>query len=159
MTLEQLKNKIKIYARKAYKEKVLAPEDPSGFNKISKFPPLKRVLNDLLTDDFSFFIKGVDWVAPKPTTFYIRLKNNMGFFLMHGNRSWVAQVEGKRYYLLNQDEEENCSKAISRLLRYYVDDEEKDTEETSGSEGDFSFDEETSPAESLDVGGDEGATI
>ena len=35
-------------------------------------------------------------------------------------RSWVAQVEGKKYYLLNLPEEENCVQHIARVLRYGV---------------------------------------
>ena len=37
---------------------------------------------------------------------------------MFDPRSWIAQVSGKKYYLLNLDEEEMCAKAISRLLAY-----------------------------------------
>ena len=33
-------------------------------------------------------------------------------------RSWIAQVEGKKYYLLNLPEEERATDAIARLLRY-----------------------------------------
>jgi hypothetical protein len=33
-------------------------------------------------------------------------------------RSWIAQVEGKKYYLLNLDEEEMAAKAVSRILAY-----------------------------------------
>ena len=37
---------------------------------------------------------------------------------MYGTRSWIAQVEGKKYYLLNLDEEEFAAQAISRILQY-----------------------------------------
>jgi hypothetical protein len=37
---------------------------------------------------------------------------------MYGKRSWIAQVEGKKYYLLNLPEEERAAEAISRILRY-----------------------------------------
>ena len=33
-------------------------------------------------------------------------------------RSWIAQVEGKKYYLLNLDEEEYAALAIARILQY-----------------------------------------
>ncbi len=33
-------------------------------------------------------------------------------------RSWVAQVEGKKYYLLNLPEEQRAAEAIARILRY-----------------------------------------
>jgi len=40
------------------------------------------------------------------------------FYLIHTDRSWIAQVSGKKYYLLNVGEEEFASEAISRLLYY-----------------------------------------
>ena len=33
-------------------------------------------------------------------------------------RSWIAKIEGKKYYLLNLDEEEMAAKAVSRILAY-----------------------------------------
>ena len=38
--------------------------------------------------------------------------------LAYTPRSWVAQVEGKKYYLLNLDEEEFAALAIARILQY-----------------------------------------
>ena len=35
-------------------------------------------------------------------------------------RSWIAQVEGKKYYLLNLPEEERAVEAIARILRYGI---------------------------------------
>ena len=50
-------------------------------------------------------------------------------------RSWVAQIEGKKYYLLNLPEEERAVEAIARILRYGApgsDEEEADIDtETS----------------------------
>jgi hypothetical protein len=39
-------------------------------------------------------------------------------------RSWIAQVEGKKYYLLNLPEEERASQSIANMLRYGVKEEE-----------------------------------
>ena len=38
---------------------------------------------------------------------------------------WIAQVEGKKYYLLNLPEEEMATKSIARILRYGVKVEEE----------------------------------
>ena len=46
------------------------------------------------------------------------LANGEDFMLIWMQRSWVAKVEGKRYYLLNLNEEENVTEAISRILSY-----------------------------------------
>jgi hypothetical protein len=46
------------------------------------------------------------------------LGNNENFLLIYTERSWIAQVEGKKYYLLNLGEEEQAAESISRLLAY-----------------------------------------
>ena len=38
--------------------------------------------------------------------------------LIYTERSWIAQVEGKKYYLLNLGEEEMAAESIARLLAY-----------------------------------------
>jgi hypothetical protein len=83
-----------------------------------KFPELKQVLIDLLTENYNLFVEDVAWIAPRPTTFQIELKNNQLFYIIHTDRSWIAQVEGKKYYLLNLDEEERAAEAIARLLYF-----------------------------------------
>ena len=35
-----------------------------------------KVIIDLLTADFDPFLASIDWVAPRPTTFRINLKND-----------------------------------------------------------------------------------
>ncbi len=40
------------------------------------------------------------------------------FYLIFTERSWIAQIEGKKYYLLNLNEEESAAEAISRLLYF-----------------------------------------
>jgi hypothetical protein len=109
------------------------------FEEFKTFPELKAVIIDLLTTDYGSFISSIDYVAPKPTTFRINLKNGQFFYLIWNERSWVAQVEGKKYYLLNLNEEEHAIEAVARILRYASpegmeeedgDDVEVETEET-----------------------------
>jgi len=88
------------------------------YDELTKFPELKAVIVDLLTYEFDNFIASIDWVAPKPTTFRINLKNDFNFYLIYTKTSWIAQVEGKKYYLLNLPEEERATEAIARILRY-----------------------------------------
>ena len=88
------------------------------YDEFAKFPELKKVIVDLLTHEFDNFIASIDWVAPKPTTFRINLKNDFNFYLIFTRTSWIAQVEGKKYYLLNLPEEERAIDAIARILRY-----------------------------------------
>jgi len=88
------------------------------YDELTKFPELKKVIVDLLTHEFDNFMASIDWVAPRPTTFRINLKNDFNFYLIYTKRSWIAQVEGKKYYLLNLPEQERATDAISRVLRY-----------------------------------------
>ena len=117
MTAAELREKIKILARQVYTDVVKADDAALAYPEIQKFPPLKDIIIDLLTNEFDSFIESVDWVAPRPTTFRINLLNGENFLLMYTIKSWIGQVQGKKYYLLNLDEEERCALAINRLLR------------------------------------------
>jgi hypothetical protein len=92
--------------------------DADKFPVLVKFPKLKQVIVDLLTTQYEIFMKEIQWVAPRPTTFRIVLGNDESFLLIYTERSWIAQIEGKKYYLLNLSEEEGAAEAISRLLAY-----------------------------------------
>ena len=117
MTANELREKIRVLAKQVYKDVIKADEAALAYPEIQKFPPLKDIIVDLLTSEFDSFIESVDWVAPRPTTFRINLLNGENFLLMYTIKSWIGQVQGKKYYLLNLDEEERCALAINRLLR------------------------------------------
>jgi hypothetical protein len=125
---QELIDKIQTIAKRVYASKVkdntlgVTPEDvdfdTETFPVLTKFPILKKVVTDLLTDQYEMFISDIQWVAPRPTTFKIVLANGQFFYLIYTERSWIAQVEGKKYYLLNLNEEEQASESIARILRY-----------------------------------------
>ena len=117
MTKAELRQKIKTLAVTVMAEKTKTDDAALAYDELVKFPALKDIIVDLLTDQFDSFLESVDWVAPRPTTFRINLLNGQNFLLMFTDRSWIAQVQGKKYYLLNLDEEERCALAINRLLR------------------------------------------
>ena len=118
MTKDELKDKIKGLAFEVISDKKKAEIAAVEYDELTKFPELKKVITTLLTADFNAFVASIDWVAPRPTTFRVNLKNNEEFYLIWMNRSWIAQVEGKKYYLLNLPEEERAVEAIARILRY-----------------------------------------
>ncbi|MDA7616775.1 hypothetical protein N8579_00190 [bacterium] len=118
MTASELKEKIKRLAIKVYQEKTKGEDAAIAYDELVKFPELKAVIIDLLTADFDSFLESVDWVSPRPSAFRINLLNGQNFMLTFDPRSWIAQVEGKKYYLLNLDEEEMAAKAVSRILAY-----------------------------------------
>tara|TARA_B000000477_G_scaffold124468_1_gene132193 strand:+ start:1238 stop:1687 length:450 start_codon:yes stop_codon:yes gene_type:complete len=118
MTAAELKEKIRALALQVVGEKSKADDAALAYDELTKFPELKDIIVALLTHEFDSFLEGIDWVAPRPSTFRINLLNGQNFLLMYGTRSWIAQVEGKKYYLLNLDEEEYACQAIARILQY-----------------------------------------
>jgi hypothetical protein len=131
MNSNELKNKLRVLVKQVYSNQTITAEEAIQYDELTKFPELKKVLVDLLTPEYDSFLASIDWVAPRPTTFRINLKNDQSFYLIYGKRSWIAQVEGKKYYLLNLPEEERASQSISNLLRYGIKDENA-TDETTG---------------------------
>ena len=124
MTREELQGKLKILVKQVYSNRTITPEEAVQYDELTKFPELKSIIVDLLTPEYDNFVASIDWVSPRPTTFRINLKNNQLFYLIYGKRSFIAQVEGKKYYLLNLPEEQHAAEAISRILRFGVKPEE-----------------------------------
>ena len=118
MTKAELREKIRALALQVTGEKSKSDDAALAYDELTKFPELKDIIVSLMTHEFDSFLEGIDWVAPRPSTFRINLLNGENFLLMYGSRSWVAQVEGKKYYLLNLDEEEYACQAIARILQH-----------------------------------------
>jgi len=146
MTAAELREKIRVLVPQVYANVKQGEEAAVEYDELTKFPELKEVIVNLLTWEFDKFLASIGWVAPRPTTFRINLKNDQEFYLIYTTRSWIAQVEGKKYYLLNLPEEERAAEAISRILRYGP---------KSSSEADASAEEggaeEAPPAEETDI--------
>jgi hypothetical protein len=129
MTKDELKEKIKILVKQAYKPAssnsiddvdvdIDVPLKVEKFPIFQNFPPLKDVIETLLTPNYEPFITDVQWVSPKPLTFRVMLANDEMFYLIYSPKSWIAQIEGKKYYLLNIGEEEAACDSLSRMLYY-----------------------------------------
>lgn len=101
--------------RKAVKEKIHLSKVNNDDN-VQEFSYLRDTLTDLLTDQYPTFINGVDWVAPKPTTFRVNLRNDQFFMLIWNTDDFQAIVGGKKYDLSSLPQQENATKAIARLL-------------------------------------------
>ena len=149
MTSEELKAKIKTIIPIVYNARKKVESKAVEYDELTKFPELKEVIVDLLTADFDSFLASIDWVAPRPTTFRINLKNGEDFYLIYNKRSWVAQVEGKKYYLLNLPEEERATEAVARILRYGAKDEEVESIDVEGAE-DISMDASETETETVE---------
>lgn len=129
MTKSEFREKIKALVKQVYAKTAKSTEvdidspsvvslDSTRFPVLVKFPTLKDAIIKILTDQYELFIKDIEWVAPRPTTFRIILANDQVFYMIYTDRSWIAKVEGKKYYLLNLNEEQNCIEAIARVLSY-----------------------------------------
>lgn len=125
MTKTELKDKIKSIIGQIYNKpeevpasNVVTTSQAEKFPILDEFPDLRDSIVLLLTPEYETFVDDIQWVAPKPITFRIVLVNGEMFYLIRTDRSWVAQVEGKKYYLLNVGEEEAASEAISRMLYF-----------------------------------------
>lgn len=131
MTREELRDKIRALTLKVVADRKEVDSKAQEYDELTKFPELKEIIVDLLTIQFNDFIDSIDWIAPRPTTFRINLRNGESFTLIYTERSWIAQVEGKKYYLLNLDEEERAAESIARILSYgeKVEETPEETEE------------------------------
>ena len=138
MTKAELRDKIQRLAKDVYKDNAKIDDAALAYDELTKFPELKAIIVDLLTVQFDEFLESIDWVSPRPTTFRINLLNGQNFMLIFTDRSWIAQVEGKKYYLLNLDEEERAAQAISRILAYGK--MESSDEESEGGSDDVDVD-------------------
>jgi len=131
MTKNELREKIKSVVKNIYSGTSISSAeeididspstvslDTTRFPVLIKFPTLKDTIIKLLTDQYELFVKDIEWVAPRPTTFRIILANEQPFYLIYTDRTWIGKVEGKKYYLLNLSEEQNCIEAIARILSY-----------------------------------------
>ena len=130
MTKDEFKDRIKTLVKQIYSSKIekstevdldspsVVSLDDERFPVLVKFPTLKDAITKILTDQYELFLKDIEWVAPRPTTFRIVLGNDQNFYMIFTDRTWIVKVEGKKYYLLNLSEEQNCIEAIARILSY-----------------------------------------
>ena len=87
------------------------------YKLLQNHPEIIPILSDLMTADFPMFVKDIEWLSPKPATYKVILENGQFFYLYDLERSWVAEISGKKHYLLSLGEETMASNAISRLLK------------------------------------------
>lgn len=123
MTKSEFISKIKDLAKKAYARQTFQPEEPSPYPILDKFSSLKDIMDSLFDFQYQPFISDIQWVAPRPTTFRIILVNDGQFYLIYqtdvNNKGvYVAQIEGKKYFLQSLTDQQRASGAIARLLRY-----------------------------------------
>jgi len=132
-----LEKYIKVAVRKALKEQ---EEQQKRAEKslylIYRFPGLKKLMEDLMSPAFGRFLKHVDIVAPKPTTFDIKLINGQDFTIIYiGKGKFTVKIAGKKYNPYNLGELERASQSIADLLQLnYAPEEGKEQPSDKGGE-------------------------
>jgi len=120
---------------------------------LGKFPTLRRTLINLMTRDFEEFVDEVKWIAPKPTTFEIVLRNGQIFFLKWTGKGFEGQIQGKKYYLNSTDEFQQALDKLNELLKHTPPKSQEDEEgfEDEGTDDLEGFDEpeDSEPEEEL----------
>ena len=113
-----LEKYIKVAVRKALQEEEAKQQKATkAMYLIYRFPGLKKVVEELMSPSFGRFIQDVTLVAPKPTTFNIKLINDQEFYVVYdGRKNWTSKISGKRYNMQELSEIERGSQAIADLL-------------------------------------------
>ena len=124
-----LEKYIKVAVRKALAEQEAREQRAAkSMYLIYRFPGLKKVVEELMSPSFGRFITEVNLVAPKPTTFNLKLINEQEFTIVYdGKKNYTAKVAGKRYNMQQLDELERAQQGIADLLElnYAVGDKEE----------------------------------
>ena len=125
-----LEKYIKVAVRKALQEQEEKEKRATqAMYLVYRFPKLKEVMIDLMSPAFGRFISDIEIVAPKPTTFSVKLINNEDFTIIYnGKGTYTAKVAGKRYNIQNLGELERASQGISDLLELNYSIDEKTSE-------------------------------
>jgi hypothetical protein len=120
MTKKELADKVRAAAQKiASTNDKLETPTAAAFKyspMLDKFPKLQETLIDLMSEEFTTFVEDIEWVAPRPTTFKVVLKNFNSYHLIWNGNTFTARVSGTQYDLSNLGEEQRAIKAIQEIL-------------------------------------------
>ena len=120
MTKKELADKVRAAARdvasRADKPENATPMALKYSEMLYKFPKLQETLIDLMSNEFTTFVEDIEWVAPRPTTFKVVLKNQNTFHLIWNGDTFTARVSGTQYNLSSIGDKERAIKAIQELL-------------------------------------------
>lgn len=113
-----LEKYIKKAVRKAIREaEEQAKQAEKAMYLVYRFPGLKKLMEDLMSPAYGRFVSNIDLVAPKPTTFNVKLVNGEGFVIKYiGKGNFIVKVSGKKYDPVNLGDLERASDSIAALL-------------------------------------------
>jgi len=135
-------NKINVDKKTARDSPVMG--DKTSEDIVRMFPYVNDTLVDLMSMDYKLFIGKIEWVAPKPTTFRVTLKNGNDFYLTWNSAEFMVNINGLDFDLGSVSDELRCIKQIKDSLIYGpfnkneddgVENDISDTDKSSGSGG------------------------
>jgi hypothetical protein len=120
MTKKQLRDKVRDITKTIYTNNLEVPNNTSSSIKYSemlnKFPKINETLIELMSSDFTYFVEDILWIAPRPSTFKVMLKNKNYFILLWNGDSFNTRVLGKTYDISAIGEKQRAIKSIQELL-------------------------------------------
>ena len=141
-----IKEGIEDFVSQQQRETISFEDNPLEYI-LQKYPSLDATLVDLLTENYRDYITGVYVIAPKPTTFRILLHNGQEFYLIYGPKAYTAKISGKKYNLINLNEEQFAITSIAALLELGMPPGSEGPGEQTDNEADFKGGEDESPSE------------
>jgi hypothetical protein len=115
------RSELKSLLLEAYVEVLREAETPalktSTQEILGKFPTIKKTLVSLFTNEYDEFLEDVKWVAPKPSTFMVVLKNGQTFYLKWTGKDFDAQIEGKTYFLGNVSDYQQALDKLNDMFK------------------------------------------
>ena len=110
------------YIKKAIRKSLREAEEQAkqaekAMYLVYRFPGLKKLMEDLMSPAYGRFISNIDLIAPKPTTFSVKLINGEDFNIVYiGRGNFQVKISGKKYDPINLGDLERASRSISDLL-------------------------------------------
>lgn len=96
--------------------------DPKRIGKVDQYtrslPIIDKSLRILMSPQYRHFIKDIQIVSPKPSTYKVVLNNDYFIYLRYNRGTVTANIEGKTYSLLTVDEAQRASNAVTELLKF-----------------------------------------
>jgi hypothetical protein len=96
--------------------------DPKRIGKVDQYttalPLLDKSLRILMSPQYKSFMKDIQIISPKPSTYKVTLNNDYFFYLKYNRGTVTANIEGKNYSLLTVDEAQRASNAVTELLKF-----------------------------------------
>ena len=151
-----LEKYIKVAVRKALQEvEEQQKKTEKALYLVYRFPGLKKLMEDLMSPSFGRYLSHIEIVAPKPTTFIVKLINSQEFNIIYiGKDNFTAKISGKKYNPNNLGELERASQSIADLLQLnYAPEEGKD--QSGPSEPNPGLEADVAKAETPPTGGGE----